>query len=95
MRTRISTTVDQERLTTARKQTGLQDSELIDLALAALLEQGERDAEDRAFADQPYELDPDMTAFPTGWPPLAPLLDTYDGPVPDDVIALFAARGGG
>lgn len=92
MRTRISTTVDHERLATARSQTGLQDSELIDLALAALLEQSERDAEDRALTNQPYELDPDMNSLPPGWPPLSPPLDTYDEPVPADVIALFAAR---
>jgi hypothetical protein len=92
MRTRISTTVDPERLATARSQTGLLDSELIDLALAALIEQRERDAEDQAFSDQPFELDPDLTALPTGWPPQSPPLDTYDEPVPSDVIALFAAR---
>jgi hypothetical protein len=92
MRTRISTTVDHDRLTVARTQTGLPDSELIDLALAALLEQAERDAEDRALSEQPYHLDPDLNSVPTGWPSKSPPLDEYDEPVPADVVALFAAR---
>lgn len=92
MRTRISTTVNHDWLTTARKQTGLPDSELIDLALCALLERAERDAEDRALSERPYQLDADLAALPTGWPAKAPPLDAYDGSVPDDVVALFAAR---
>ena len=92
MRTRISTTVDQERLAAARVQTGLADSALIDLALEALLERAEREAEDRALNDQPYELDAELNALATGWPSLAPTLDDYDDAVPADVVALFAAR---
>lgn len=92
MRTRISTTVDQERLAAARVQTGLADSALIDLALEALLERAEREAEDKALNDQPYELDAELNALPTGWPSLAPTLDDYDDAVPADVVALFAAR---
>jgi hypothetical protein len=93
MRTRISTTVNHEWLTTARNQTGLQDSELIDLALSALLERAERDAEDRALAEMPYEVDDELVSLPSGWPVDAPLLDPYDeGVVPKDVVALFAAR---
>ena len=92
MRTRISTTVNHDWLTTARKQMGLPDSELIDLALCALLERAERDAEDRALSERPYQLDSDLAALPTGWPAEAPPLDAYDGSVPDDVVALFAAR---
>jgi hypothetical protein len=92
MRTRISTTVDHERLSIARRQTGLPDSELIDLALAALLERAEREAEDKALSEQPYELDPDLNALPTGWPLASPPLDDYGEPVPADVIALFSAR---
>lgn len=92
MRTRISTTVNHEWLTTARKQTGLPDSELIDLALSALLERAERESEDRALNERPYELDGDLAALPTGWPAEAPPLDAYDGSVPDDVVALFAVR---
>lgn len=92
MRTRISTTVDHESLIAARRQTGLPDSELIDLALAALLERAEREAEDRALSELPYEQDLDLAALPTGRPAAAPPLDSYDGSVPDDVVALFAAR---
>lgn len=92
MRTRISTTVNHDWLTTARKQTGLPDSELIDLALYTLLERAEHDAEDRALSDRPYQLDADLASLPTGWPAEAPPLDAYDGSVPDDVVALFAAR---
>lgn len=92
MRTRISTTVDHESLTTARKQTGLPDSELIDLALSALLDRAEREAEDRALSETPHHLDPDLANLPTGRPEEAPPLDVYDGSVPDDVVALFAAR---
>jgi Arc/MetJ family transcription regulator len=92
VRARISTTVNHEWLTAARKQTGLQDSELIDLALSALLERAEREAEDRALSETPYELDADLASLPTGWPAEASPLDQYDGAVPDDVVALFAAR---
>ncbi len=92
MRTRISTTVNHDWLASARKQTGLPDSELIDLALCALLERSEREAEDKALLEQPYERDVDLAELPTGWPAEAPALDRYDGSVPDDVVALFAAR---
>jgi hypothetical protein len=92
MRTRISTTVNHDWLAMARKQTGLPDSELIDLALSALLERAERESEDRALAERPYELDAELAALPTGWPSEAPPLDAYDGTVPSDVVALFAAR---
>ena len=92
MRTRVSTTVDNERLTLARQQTGLPDSELIDLALATLLERAERDAEDRALGEHPYHLDSDLFALAAGWPAPSPPLDDYDDAVPADVLALFEAR---
>ena len=93
MRSRISTTVNHEWLTAARAQTGLQDSELIDLALSALLEKAEREAEDRAFTGLSNEVDGDLASLPSGWPDGAPPLDVYDdGAVPEDVVALFAAR---
>lgn len=92
MRMRISTTVNNDWLTMARKQTGLPDSELIDLALYTLLERAEHDAEDRALSDRPYQLDADLASLANGWPAEAPPLDAYDGSVPDDVVALFAAR---
>ncbi len=68
------------------------DSELVDLALATLLEQAERQAEDRALREHPYEADPELANLPLGWPADAPPLDSYDADVPADVIALFAAR---
>lgn len=92
MRTRISTTVNQEWLASARSQTGLPDSELIDLALSALLERAECEAEDKALSEQPNQLDADLAGLSTGWPAGAPPLDAYEGSVPDDVVALFAAR---
>lgn len=92
MRTRISTTVDHERLMIARAQTGLPDADLIDLALGALLEQAERDAEDRALNEHPYMADADMNTLPTGLPAGSPPLDHYDDSVPEDVVALFASR---
>ena len=92
MRTRISTTVNHDWLASARNQTGLPDSELIDLALSALLERSEREAEDRALSEQPYQRDAGLAGLPTGWPAEAPPLDVYDGSVPNDVVALFAAR---
>ena len=92
MRTRVSTTVNNDWLIAARSKTGLPDSQLIDLALSALLERVERDAEDRALNESPHPLDDDLAALPTGWPAEAPPLDGYDGSVPDDVVALFAER---
>ncbi len=92
MRTRISTTVNQDWLASARRQTGLPDSELIDLALSALLERAEREVEDRALSEQPYQWDDDLAGLPTGCPAEASPLDDYEGSVPDDVVALFAAR---
>lgn len=92
MRTRVSTTVNNDWLIAARSKTGLPDSQLIDLALSALLERVERDAEDRALNESPHHLDDDLAALPTGWPAEAPPLDGYDGSVPDDVVALFAER---
>ena len=92
MRTRISTTVNHDWLASARSQTGLPDSELIDLALRALLERAEHESEDRALGEQPYQLDSGLAGLPTGWPAEAPPLDAYYGSIPDDVVALFAAR---
>jgi hypothetical protein len=92
MRTRLSTTVNTDWLTAARARTGLSDSALIDKALVALLDQAEREAEDRAFGpEQPLgEVTDGDVSF--GWPADAPPLDTYDGEVPADVLELFAER---
>ncbi len=94
MRSRISTTVNHEWLSAARAQTGLPDSELIDRALSALLEKAEREAEDRALSALSGEVD-EFALLPRGWPAGAPPLDDYNNDdVPDDVVALFAARRG-
>ena len=92
MRTRLSTNVNTDWLTAARARTGLSDSALIDKALVALLDQAEREAEDRAFGpEQPLgEVTDGDVSF--GWPADAPPLDTYDGEVPADVLELFAER---
>ena len=62
-------------------------SELIDRALAALLEELEGEAELRALAEHPYEDDPDLT-----WHvPIGRLLP-YEGEIPKDVLELAAQR---
>ncbi len=77
---------------TARKNTGLPDSELIDLALSALLERAEQESEDRVLAEMLNDGDADLTSLRTGWPLEGPPLDAYEGSIPDDVVALFAGR---
>jgi len=86
-RTRISTTVDADRLARARATVGRPDSELIDLALAALLRSLDGAREREALLDAPYEDDPELAwNAPTG--PDLP----YDGAVPTDVQRLAAQR---
>ncbi len=86
-RVRVSATVDGERLAAARRLTGARDSALLDEALAALL-RSRLDAQERAaITALPYEDDPELA-----WEvPQAPGLP-YDGDVPDEVMALAAAR---
>lgn len=86
-RTRISTTVDRDRLDEARRRLGTSDSELIDEALAVLLR--ELDAEDElaALDRSPYEADPDLQWHAPPGPPLP-----YDGDVPPEVEALARER---
>ncbi len=86
-RTRISATVDATRLSTASALTGETGSALVDRALGALIERVEAEREAAALDRRPYEDDPELS-----WSaPLGPDLP-YDGAVPDDVVALAAAR---
>ena len=86
-RVRISTTVDAAVLAAARRLASQPDSELLDQALTALVEQLEAQRELTALADQPYEDDPDLA-----WEaPLGPDLP-FDGAVPADVMKLAQRR---
>lgn len=86
-RVRISTTVDARRLARSRELLGVKDSELLDRALAALLEETHRERERAALLRHPYEDDPDLDWNVTDGPPLP-----YDGPVPAEVLALAEER---
>lgn len=86
-RVRVSATVDGERLATAARLTGTTGSRLLDLALAALIEQLESARELAALADRPYKDDPDLRWQAPPGPDLP-----YVGTVPDDVLALAQAR---
>ena len=87
MRVRISTTVDQERLDEARRRTGDRDSELMDRALAALLDALDAEAELRALEAAPYDIDPELAM-----PKAAAGADDYDGEVPSSVMRLATRR---
>lgn len=86
-RTRISTTVDAHRLAEARRRLAVSDSELIDRALAALIDDLEAERELTALIEAPYEDDPELA-----WhAPVGPDLP-YDHDIPRDVLALAAER---
>jgi hypothetical protein len=74
-RTRISTTVDAERLAQCRDAVGVSDSELLDRALAALLRELVGAHERRALEATPYETDPEVAWQAPPGPDLP-----YDGP---------------
>jgi hypothetical protein len=86
-RVRISTTVDAAMLAAARRLASQPDSELLDRALTALVEQLEAQRELSALADQPYEDDPDLAWQAPPGPDLP-----YDGAVPADVMKLAHRR---
>jgi hypothetical protein len=86
MRERISTTVDTRRLNDARRRFGERDSEMFDAALAALLNQMDRDAERLALASFPYEADKDLHL--SG----APVFSDETETPPSRVIALAKRR---
>jgi hypothetical protein len=86
-RVRISTTVDAHRLAEARARLAVGDSELIDRALAALIDDLEAERERTALAERPYEDDPELA-----WQvPLGPDLP-YDHDIPRAVLDLAADR---
>ena len=87
MRVRISTTVDQERLNEARARSGDRDSELMDRALAALLDALDAEAELRALEVAPYALDPELAM-----PDAGAGADDYDGVVPSNIMRLAKRR---
>jgi hypothetical protein len=88
-RSRISTTVDHDRLQRARRLSGLPDSQLIDAALRRFVADLEAAHEQDVLAAAPYEDDPDLA-----WEvPLGPDLP-YTGEVPADVRRLAAERRG-
>jgi len=86
-RVRISTTVDQARLTRCRRLFREPDSRLIDRALKALIDVIEGEAEVRALEIHPYEDDPDLAGVVSEGPPLP-----YDGDVPKEIPARAKAR---
>jgi hypothetical protein len=86
-RVRISTTVDEERLTACRRLFHAPDSRLMDRALQALIDELEGAAEVRALEAHPYEEDPDLAWELSEGPPLP-----YDGDVPKQVLAKARAR---
>lgn len=86
-RVRVSTTVDGVQLERCRRLLDLNDSQLLDRALAALIDEVEAAREVDALTRQPYEDDPDLT-----WSvPPAPALP-YDGGVPAEVLRLAEER---
>lgn len=89
-RVRISTTVDAGRLARSRQLLGVKDSELLDRALEALLEETARERERAALLRHPYEDDPDLDWEVASGPPLP-----YAGPVPAEVLALADERRAG
>ena len=88
-RARISTTVDAQQLANARARLDASDSELLDRALAALIDDIDTQHERTALAEQPYEDDPELTWQAPSGPDLP-----YDGDIPSDVIELAAERRG-
>jgi hypothetical protein len=87
MRVRISTTVDGARLAAARDKLQASDSEIVDRALAALLDQIDAAQERAVLEAMPYDEDPELAwEAPTG--PSLP----YDGEVPAAVLRLAASR---
>lgn len=67
--------------------TGAKDSQLLDLALAALIEMLRTEQELAALAEHPYETDPDLAWEAPRGPDLP-----YDGAVPDEVLAMAEER---
>jgi len=86
-RVRVSTTVDAHNWETVRGLLDVPSSQIVDRALAALIDQLETAHERAILAASPYEDDPDVA-----WDaPHAPAL-AYDGDVPPDVLRLAKQR---
>lgn len=86
-RMRISTTVDAEKWATARRLVAGAGSRVVDRALAALIEQVEREHERAVLTAEPYEADDDLSWQAPPGPGLP-----YDGAVPLDVRRLANRR---
>jgi hypothetical protein len=86
-RVRVSTTVDAEQLATVRQLMNATDSQILDQALAALLERLEGERELAALSAAPYEDDPDLAWTGVTGPDLP-----YDGQVPAEVLRLATQR---
>ena len=86
-RVRVSTTVDAHKWATARRLLDAPSSQIVDRALAALIDQLESTHEREVLTAFPYEDDPDLAwAAPTG--PSLP----YDADVPAEVVRLAKQR---
>lgn len=85
---RVSTTVDGTRLARARALFAGRDADMLDRALAALIDEIETEREIAALRVHPYEDDPMLDL------PLMPLPDelSYDGEVPPHVLELARRR---
>lgn len=88
-RVRISTTVDAQRWEAARRLLGVSNSQIVDRALAVLIDHLEAEQERVALAALPYEDDPDLAWEAPPGPDLP-----YDGEVPADVLRLAEQRRG-
>jgi hypothetical protein len=86
---RLSTTVDREKLAACRRLLGVSDSELVDRALQALVNELEAERELAALESHPL---PDDAAF--AWEASLNSDLPYEGDVPEDVIRLAAKRRG-
>ncbi len=86
-RVRVSTTVDAHRWATVRRLLDASSSQIVDRALAALIDQLEADHEQAVLTALPYEDDPDLAWVAPGGPSLP-----YDGDVPSEVLRLAEQR---
>lgn len=89
-REQISTVVDADRLARARRFGLGSDGELIDAALAALIDREEQRREITALEHSPYEADADLRLDDPGidWDQVLP----NDGGIPANVIELARRR---
>lgn len=86
-RVRISTTVDAQRWSAAQRLLDGSSSQIVDRALAVLIEKLEAEREHAALAALPYEDDPDLMWEAPPGPDLP-----YEGDVPAGVLRLAEQR---